>query len=405
MAPFVGEMSRFLKGLRNDDDFYDRISHRYTAVLMLVFTVLVSTKTYVGDPIICWVPAFFKGGHKKYANNICWIKNTYYLPFEERIPGQELPRPYIGYYQWVPIVLLLQALMFYVPTIFWRLFSGSTGIDVHSMVKAMSGAKNLDPDKRAPIMKYLVRHIDRYFDANRPHDKECCAKMRYIWARYGIFGGKRFGNYLITLFLSCKVLYLANAFGQLYLLNSFLGTDYVAYGWKVLDDLYNDRDWMASGIFPRVTLCDFKIRQLGGNIHRHTVQCTLPINLFNEKVYMFVWFWLVFVCIATVFGYLTWFSFLFRAPRKHYIRKNLTMAGKIAENRETKMTHAFVTKYLRQDGVFVLKLIGRNSNDVIVSEFIGELWEYFLANKPKMHPEGFKPEMEPLEITDEKEPM
>ncbi len=62
----------------NDDDFIDRLSRRYSVVLLMLFTVVVSTKQYVGDrkylefeslvypnaniylsflAISCWVPA------------------------------------------------------------------------------------------------------------------------------------------------------------------------------------------------------------------------------------------------------------------------------------------------------------------------------------------------------------
>jgi innexin len=50
----------------NDDDVYDRLSRRFSVVLLMLFTVVVSTKQYVGDPIACFAPAQFTG--KRLAN-------------------------------------------------------------------------------------------------------------------------------------------------------------------------------------------------------------------------------------------------------------------------------------------------------------------------------------------------
>ena len=59
---------------RNDDDMYDRMSHRWTAAQLLCFALLVTTSQYVGDPIHCWVPAHFHGSWEKYTDSYCWVR-------------------------------------------------------------------------------------------------------------------------------------------------------------------------------------------------------------------------------------------------------------------------------------------------------------------------------------------
>ena len=64
----------------------------------------------MGDPISCWCPAHFTDNHVDYTEKYCWVKSTYYLDFDEYIPYEHEPekRYMISYYQWVPIILLIQ---------------------------------------------------------------------------------------------------------------------------------------------------------------------------------------------------------------------------------------------------------------------------------------------------------
>lgn len=43
-----------------------------------------------------------------------------------------------------------------------------------------------------------------------------------------------------------------------------------------------------------------------GNVHRHTIQCVLMANMFNEKIYIALWWWLLIVIILTTINFLYW---------------------------------------------------------------------------------------------------
>ncbi len=72
--------------------------------------------------------------------------------------------------------------------------------------------------------------------------------------------GKRYGNYLLALFVFVKILYTFNSVMQLFILNYFLGNDYLLLGVEVLSKVWNGDDWTQIKRFPRVTMCDFRIR-------------------------------------------------------------------------------------------------------------------------------------------------
>ncbi len=148
----------------NDDDSSDKLSHKYTTALMVIFAVVVSTQQYVGERINCWVPAHFSGPWEEYTNSYCWIKNTYYLPFEDYIPKQHEAdkRETITYYQWVPLILLGQALFFYLPRMTWRTLNSRAGVDVDNVVGAAEIFQDAQrADDRDKTLKDMTKQMHR----------------------------------------------------------------------------------------------------------------------------------------------------------------------------------------------------------------------------------------------------
>ena len=50
-------------------------------------------------------------------------------------------------------------------------------------------------------------------------------------------------------------------------------------------------------------------------------------------------------------------------------------------DKDRKLSHKFAQMYLRQDGVFVLKLVAKNSTNLVVADIIAALWDNY-KSKP-----------------------
>ena len=136
-----------------------------------------------------------------------------------------------------------------------------------------------------------------------------------------------------------------------------------------------DHDWTDARqvVFPRVTLCDFFVRRLGNN-HRYTVQCVLPVNLYNEKIYMFLWFWMVGVSAVSVVSFVIWLARALRgSDRIQFVANRLRLRKRAGPKDHVMRT--FVRNYLRQDGAFLLRLIAHNTDSITTTDIVCSLWD------------------------------
>ncbi|XP_018645869.1 innexin, putative [Schistosoma mansoni] len=406
---------------RTDDDFIDRINHSHTTTVLMICTLIIMGRQFIGKPIACWTPNEFTSAQVEYATLVCWVTSTYFIsPDQPTIPS-DLPlrrKDSIHYYQWVPFLLMLQAAMFSIPCIIWRLFNWQSRIHLWTVMDLASKAGDLEETLHSSVnhLEYIVKHLEDaliirhlYKQSHKNNSSISIAQTSVsssmntneqiinkdnswyailpltITNRSRIPGPRpcspQSNSYLNGLYLIIKALYVFNSTGQLFLLASFLGQTTIFFGPQMLIDLIAGTQWYQSGNFPRVTFCDLDMRKMGKNYHRYTLQCVLSINMFNEKIFIFLWFWLICISLINIHSFLRWCCRqqsttipLAESLSSECYNEQLSINDKKAS--------AFFTEHiLGQDGVFVLRLIALNVGQHIASKIACLIWDrYRLVN-------------------------
>jgi len=85
-----------------------------------------------------------------------------------------------------------------------------------------------------------------------------------------------------------------NVIANIIFVDKFLGGTFLTYGTDVLRfsnmNQENRSDPMVE-VFPRMTKCIFHKYGASGSIQKHDALCVLALNILNEKIYIFLWFW------------------------------------------------------------------------------------------------------------------
>ncbi|KAK8777979.1 hypothetical protein V5799_020680 [Amblyomma americanum] len=265
------------------DNSVFRLHYRFTGLFLLACSVLVSATQFFGDPIYCITHDAIP---ENVMNSYCWVEGTITLKRSlNYTPGKEAAAPGVdrhrikdgdeviehAYYQWVCFVLFLQAVMFYFPRWLWRSWENgriqSLLLELHKPL--------LDHDKK----KRQVEDVVDYFCRHRSHHMA----------------------YALRFFL-CELLNLVNVIGQMYFIDKFLGGMFSTYGAEVIRFVNEDPEVRVDPmikIFPKMTKCRFHRFGTSGDVQKHDSICLLPLNIINEKIYVFLWFWLIILAVVT----------------------------------------------------------------------------------------------------------
>jgi len=244
---------------------------RWMAITMLICSILSSSKQFFGDPIECRVTSSF---HLKVFNAYCWIAGTT-TAAQVGTRSEELEedeahngiaamnsgrRMQHNYYQWVPFILFIQAILFYLPYRLWKHWEGG------KLTKLLAKVSN-DPLTETSL-KDQVQGISKFIGANPG------------W----------FNSFASFLFF-CELTILLSTVLQMYLLDLIFDGQFFHLG----HDFANvDFSWehyrIVEEVFPLVTSCkmDF-IANTGSKIQESAI-CVLSINILNQKIFIVSWY-------------------------------------------------------------------------------------------------------------------
>jgi len=335
-------------------DYVFKLHYFASCLIFLVCSALV-TGDYFADPINCFTP----GVQGKLLNHFCWIQGTFTLPKEQGGPHHGLGTDpysdpddvrYHAWYQWTAIMLFGQAFLFYLPFHIWkslekghmqRLVQDLKGLALEYMFD-IDDLENEEKVKFAAQRQALVRHFAHNLGKNN------------------LYAGK----YVLMEFAN-----LINIIFQIYMMNVFLGGEFVLYGikmfWNISGD-YMKRTDIFTTIFPRVTKCTFHDYASAGIVNTKDAICVLPFNMVNEKIYMFLWYWSGFLAIVTVL---------------HFATRLMTMASKSFRKYQA-LNHvrghsrpqvAFIVSKCRFGDWLILLRLLENIDELVMREIISEL--------------------------------
>jgi hypothetical protein len=95
-------------------------------------------------------------------------------------------------------------------------------------------------------------------------------------------------------YVFCEYLNLLLCIASVYLTDVLLGSHFWSYGIDLIEEVRSEEPSFvvsSTKLFPSVTKCDFYEYGAGGSLQLLSTLCVLPMNVVNEKVFVFLWFW------------------------------------------------------------------------------------------------------------------
>lgn len=189
------------------------------------------------------------------------------------------------YYQYIPILLLAQATLFYFPHYMWKIWENGS---ISSVCKRLQDNR-FAPAEFIESNYQIVEYINNLISINKS---------------------------LVFKYYFCHLLLLLNLIGQIFALDLIFNNQFIAYGYDFIvyqffdSDIYGFRSDPNTNIkdlnnpmdnmFPKISEClIYELSSAGGHPDASNFMCVLPLNVLHDKIFLMVWFWFFILLVVT----------------------------------------------------------------------------------------------------------
>ncbi|CAL4123123.1 unnamed protein product, partial [Meganyctiphanes norvegica] len=336
-----------------------KLHYKFTYRIFMVSVVLTTIYDVIGDKIKC-IPDKTSIKTQSFVENYCFIMGTFTIDhLHNATIGVDVPHPGVGqnrpgdaitvhsYYQWVPYALFANGILFFIPHWIWKTIQGAT---FKSVIQKLSIRECLKDELRGWRLREQQYGYMSYYLLGYMREHLAC--------RYWFFK-----------FVLCESLNLVVVISTLFFTDHFLGGEFLTYGSKVFEYINmdpEDRLDPMSYVFPRMAKCTYRLWGPSGTIVVRDVMCLIATNIINEKIYVFLWVWLVFLTTVTSL-WLVWRILILALPvLRSFILSSYASTSKEVD-RITIMSHCTISEWF-----FIIHL-GKDMENKMFNEFIAYL--------------------------------
>jgi len=155
-------------------------------------------------------------------------------------------------------------------------------------------------------------------------------------------------------YLFCLFLNIVTSSVIFSLLDKFIQGQFRDLGTKILSGGENV-DGLLKEIFPRLTECVWRNYGSGGEVETKHNICLLAANVIIEKIFVFLWFWLIFLIISSILNFLYYFLMIFStndSVRQYFLAFAARTSKKKIRWESSKESNSPVSNFTERDNFF-----------------------------------------------------